>query len=175
MPVESVVAPMSSRTIGPLVGDHLDRQRGPVDALQAPQVEDGRRDAGAGVAGGDDRVGLAVADEAHADVDARVALAADGGSGMLLHGDRLGGLDDAARWPAAAPSMKRTDARLVADEDDVGVGLRARPVDAPRDDLLGRVVAAHRVDGDAHAAASTTAVERRSRSRSMRQDRHVRS
>ena len=84
-PVESVVAPMSSSTNGPAVGDHLDGQRRPVDALEPAQVEDRRGHAGAGVAGGHDRVGLALLDQAHADVDARVALAPHGGRGVLVH------------------------------------------------------------------------------------------
>ena len=78
------------------VGDHLDGQRGPVDARQAPEVEDRGGDAGARVAGRDDRVGLAVADEAHAHVDARVALAADGDGAAARPCPRVSrGLDDA--------------------------------------------------------------------------------
>ena len=40
---------------------------------------------------------------------------------------------------------------LVADEDDVDVGMSARPVDGAAHDLLGRVVAAHGVDRDTRA------------------------
>ncbi len=43
------------------VGDHLDGQRRPVDARQAAEARIAGRHAGAGVAGGDDGVGLAVA------------------------------------------------------------------------------------------------------------------
>ena len=57
--VESGLAPMSSRTKRSGVGDHLDRQRRPIDAGQAAQPEDRRGHAGAGVPGGDDGVGLA--------------------------------------------------------------------------------------------------------------------
>ena len=59
--VESGLAPMSSRTIGPAVGDHLDGERRPVDARQAAEAKDGGGHPGAGVAGRDDGVGLAVA------------------------------------------------------------------------------------------------------------------
>ena len=83
------------------VGDHLDGQRRPVHARQPPQVQDRRRHAGAGVTGRDDRVRAALADEAHADVDAGVALAAHRGGGVLVHAHRLGRLDDASRATAA--------------------------------------------------------------------------
>ena len=54
-------------------------------------------------------------------------------------------------WDGSGSSMKGADARLVADEDDLHVGVRPRPVDGAAHDLLGRVVAAHGVDGDARA------------------------
>ena len=54
-------------------------------------------------------------------------------------------------WAGSGPSMKGADARLVTDQDDVGLGVLPRPVDGAAHDLLGRVVAAHGVDGDAGA------------------------
>jgi hypothetical protein len=64
---------------GAFVGDHLDGQCRAIDAGQAAEAEDGSRHAGAGVAGRHDRVRLARSDEAHADVDAGIALASDRG------------------------------------------------------------------------------------------------
>ena len=71
------------------VGHHLDGQGRSVDAGQPAQVQDRRCDAGAGVTGRDDRVRPALADEAHADVDARVALAPHRRRGGLVHAHGL--------------------------------------------------------------------------------------
>ena len=49
-----------------------------------------------------------------------------------------------------APAI-RAQRRLVADEDPAVVGMVAGEVDDARDDLLGAVIAAHRVDGDPDA------------------------
>ncbi len=62
----------------------------------------------------------------------------------------LGGVDDRDVGRQRRPASGR-DARLVADEDDVVLGVRARVGERAGDDLLGAVVAAHRVDGDADA------------------------
>ena len=71
-------------------------------------------------------------------------------AGGLVHADRL------AAWTMRDVGRQRRvderpDARLVTDEDDVHVGMRARPVDRAAHDLLGCVVAAHGIDGDARA------------------------
>jgi hypothetical protein len=105
------------------------------------------------VTGGDHRIGVAVLDQAHAHVDARVALPPHGGSGLLVHGDRLRRLDEAdVGRPIGAD--ERADLRFVTDQDDVRVGMAAGPVDAADDNLLRSVVAAHRVHRDAHPAAN---------------------
>ena len=132
------------------VGDHLDRERWPVHARQALEVQDRGRDAGPAVTGGDDRVGLAVTDEAHADVDARVALAPDRDRGLLVHADRLRCGDDPDVLGQRAVDMG-SDRSLVADEDEVGVGMGASPVDGPCDDLHRAVVPTHRIDRDTWA------------------------
>ena len=49
-----------------LVGDHLDGERGAINALESPEIEDRRRDAGTGVTRCDHRVGRSLAHEAHA-------------------------------------------------------------------------------------------------------------
>ena len=53
--------------------------------------------------------------------------------------------------------MRRTIG-LVADEDQLVVGMGAGVVEGARDDLGRAVVAAHRVDGDADAAGSAASV-----------------
>ncbi len=50
--------------------------------------------------------------------------------------------------PAGARARMRSG---IADEDDLVVGLLGRVEERPRDDLLRTVVAAHRVDRQAHA------------------------
>ena len=98
--VESGLAPMSSRTIGPRVGDHLDGEGRPVDAGQAAEAEDGGGHAGAGVAGGHDRVGLAALDEVHRDEDRGVLLLAERQRGVLVHADDLRSRGRSRRWRA---------------------------------------------------------------------------
>jgi hypothetical protein len=46
-----------------------------------------------------------------------------------------------------------SDDRLVADQDDLVAGVRARVVQRARDDLRRSVIPAHRVDGDANPGA----------------------
>ena len=79
----------------PRVGDHLDGQPGPVDARQPAELEDAGRHPGTGVAGGHDRVGLAVADELRRDEDRRVLLLAQRERRVLVHADDGSGVDDA--------------------------------------------------------------------------------
>lgn len=133
-----------------LVGHQLDGQRGSVHAAQAAQKEDGRGNARAGVAGGYDGVGTARFDQAHADVDRRIALAPDGLRRMLFHRNGFARLNkrDVARHGRRAE--ERLDARFVANEQDLDVGMGGRPVDGAANYFLWRVVSAHRVDGDAN-------------------------
>ena len=143
---------MSSRTIGPDVGDHLDRERRAVDARQAAEPQDGGGHAGAGVAGGHDRVGLAALDEVHRDEDRRVLLLAQGERRDARPCRSPARRGRSRRWPAASPAIA-ADRRLVADEDDPVVGMAPGVVEGARDDLGRPVVAAHRVDRDADAGA----------------------
>ena len=135
---------------GPLVGDHLDGQRRAVHPGQATQAEDGGSHAGARVASRHDRVRPTLAHESHADVDAGVALATDGGGGLLLHPDVLRGVHDldVRRRP---PVQRGVHPGGVADEDEIGLRVGHGPGQAALDDLDGRVVAAHGVDGHADA------------------------
>ena len=133
----------------PAAGRDLDREAGPVDALQAAEAEDGGRHAGAGVARGHDRVGLALPDEVRGDEDRRVLLLAQGHRRVLVHADDLGRVDDAD--VRGARRREALDRGGVADEDDGVVGMRVRVGDGARHDLGRAVVAAHRVDRDPHA------------------------
>jgi hypothetical protein len=132
-----------------LRGRHLDGQRGSIDARQAPQVEDGRGDAGARMARGHDGIGQPVANEAHADVDRGIALPANGGRGMLVHVDDLAGVDDpdVARRGALGGDRAPNEL-LVADEDDLLVRVLAGMEKGALDRLGGPVVAAHGIDRD---------------------------
>ena len=99
--VESGFAPMSSSTIGPGGGDHLDGQRRPVDAGQATEAQDRGGHPGPGVTGGDDRVGLAALDEVDRDQDRRVLLLAEGERRDARPSRRPGWPGRSRRSPAA--------------------------------------------------------------------------
>ena len=72
-----------------MVGRDHDGDPGPEDALQAPDVQEARREHGAGVPGRDDGVGLAVADGANGPDERRVRLAAHGLGRLVVHLDHL--------------------------------------------------------------------------------------
>ena len=131
-------------------GHHLDRERRTIDAGQPAEPQDGRRHAGAGVAGGHHGVGLATPDEIHGHQDRRVLLLAQGERRVLVHGDDLrGGHDrDVGRQ---RPARGGADRRLVADQDQPVVGVAPGMVEGARDDLGDAVVTAHRVDRDANS------------------------
>ena len=84
----------SSRTDGPSRAGITTAIAGPVDLGQAPDVEQARRERRARVPGGDDRVGLAVADSAAREDERALRLGAHGLDGLLVHLDRLGRLDE---------------------------------------------------------------------------------
>ena len=128
--VESGLAPMSSRTIGPLVGDHLDGERRAVDAGQAAEAQDRGGHPGAGVAGGDDGIGLAAPDQVDRDEDRRVLLLAQGERRVLVHADDLAGGDD--RDVGRQVAGDAADDGLVADEDEPVVRVRSGVVEGAR-------------------------------------------
>ena len=101
---------------GSSVGRHLDRQRGPVDAGQASESEDGGGHAGARVAGGDEGLRAALLHEVGCDEDRRVLLLAERLRRMLVHPDDLGGVDDLGVRRELA--RDRSDGVGVTDEED---------------------------------------------------------
>ena len=76
-------------------GHHVGRQRRAVDAVDPAEAEDGGGHRGAGRAGADDRIGVAVTDEIGGDDDRGSALRAQRGGGVLPHPDHLGRVDEA--------------------------------------------------------------------------------
>jgi len=67
---------------------------GAVDAFEGAEDHFGGGHGGTGVAGGDEAVGVAFADEPEADAHGAVFFGADGGGGLVGHADPLGGMDD---------------------------------------------------------------------------------
>ncbi len=143
---------MSRKTNGPDFGDHLDRQCGPVDARQAAQPQDRGGHAGARVTGGHDGVGLAAPDEVGGDEDRGVLLLAQGEGRMLVHLDDLRGVDDRHVRSGQRRAGDLHDRGPVADEDHVVRRVLRGVAEGAVDDLLGGVVATHRVDRDADPA-----------------------
>ena len=77
----------------PLRRDH-DGDPGAVNAGQPPDVEQRRRQHRARVPGGDDGVGVTVADRADGATSDEFGLRPHGLGGVLVHRDRLGRLDE---------------------------------------------------------------------------------
>ena len=120
--VESGLAPMSSRTIGPESVIIWTASAGRSTPGEPPEAQHRGGHPGAGVPGGDDGVGLAALDQVDRHEDRGILLLAQGQRGMLVHADDLGGLDDRDVVPAAAG--EGGDDRLVADEDQPVGGVR---------------------------------------------------
>ena len=78
-------------------------QRGSVDATHASEDEQRRGHRRAGIAGRDDRVGLAALHQTRRDADRRVVASPQSGRGMLAH------LDDAARVRDLDPRALRAE------------------------------------------------------------------
>ena len=70
---------------------------------------------------------------------------------MLVHLDDLARRDD-LDVRRQLPGGVLADARRIADEQDVVLGMGASVIERARDDLGGAMVAAHRVDGEADPA-----------------------
>ena len=109
-----------------------------LDALDAAHPQQRRGHRGAGVAGGDHRRCLLVADGLGRTHQRRVLLPAHAAGGVLVHGDDLGRLDQ--RQVTAIREVGRTD-----QDDRYSLGSGAL---GALDDLAGCTVAAHGVDRD---------------------------
>ncbi len=147
---ESTLAPTSTITAGlPLrVGKALaSAGRSTPGIMPMHRLGDGHD--GAGIAGGDESIGLAVAHQAGGDADRGVALGADGLGGAVVHGDDLAGVDDfdGQAAPAVVFRQLRLEDVLLTDEDHVDV-LAPGGAHGAVDFRRGRVVASHCVDSD---------------------------
>jgi hypothetical protein len=135
------------------LGGEEDGDAGAIGAGEGFEHEDAGGDEGAGVAGGDDRFGLAFLGELdHAD-DGGVAFAADGIDGGVVHGDDLGGVFDAEFVAGACKGIAEVlaDDVLIADEDELIAILEEREgVEGTLQDLCGGLIATHGINGDAH-------------------------
>jgi hypothetical protein len=143
-------------------GDHVGRERRTVDPADAPKAEDRGGHRGAGRAGADHRIGVAVADQIRGDDDRGAALRAQRGGRMLPHLDHLGRVDEAQVGGLWAPVLGDLafDARHVTDKDDLVSGSSDGVVDRSADDFARGEIATHRVDRDPHRSLELLAFGR---------------
>ena len=123
-------------------------QRGTVDAGNRAQHDFRRGHGGAGVAGGDEAIGLAFAHHAQADAHGGVALGANR-LHLVFHGDVFAGVDDfdgQARGRGVAIQF-RLDLGFGADQQHAHAVL-ARGVYRALNLRLGRAVGTHRIQRD---------------------------
>ncbi len=135
----------------PARGDHLDGQRGAVDAGQAPEPQDRGGHPGPGVTGAHDGVGISALDHVDGHEDGRILLLAKRQRRMLVHPDDLAGMDD--RDVGGKLARDPANDRLVTDEEELVLRVRPRMIEGAGHDLRGTVIAAHRVDRDADPGA----------------------
>ena len=123
-----------------------------VHAGNAPDLERGRRENAAGVAEGNERVGLAVADQFGGAGNGRILFFAERNDRLVVHLHDFAGVDHAHAMIAETPCRQGgMDVRLVADEikgGDFFAGLQ-RQFGAGNDDPA-TVVAAHDIHCDSH-------------------------
>jgi len=114
-------------------------------SLDGPELPLAGKDAGSGVAGAHQRLGLAARHQAGRRGDRRVALGAQGFPGRLVQLDDVAGVVDAdVRGIIGERVEHGLDARLVPDQHALDRG-RERGVGDPAYDLLGSELPAHRV------------------------------
>ena len=165
-----------------LLGGREDRADGRArEALVQAQEDRGRGHLGAGVAGGDEGVGLAFGLELDADGHRRVGLSADGDRGFVGHLDDVRGVDDLQtrrRFDHEGRSGGELRVQLLADDafasDELELVRRTEFLDhhqCGRDRRRWGVVAPHRIQGDASHGVRRRGLRlaaRRRRSRSSR-------
>jgi hypothetical protein len=118
-------------------GDHYG-DPGTEDAGEPPDMEERRGEHRSRVPGGDDRVGLAVANRADGACQRRIRLCPDGFGRLLVHRDQV----------SAGNQLEPVRVEVRPAEEDRGDRLGGG-CDGAREDLAGRVVAAQGVDRDA--------------------------
>ena len=135
----------------PLERRHDGGDAGPADVLEEQPQGEARRDHGAGVAGTDDGLHLALGQELPAAADGVVRLLAQGHDRRFFHGDDLVQWKISRRSRTAwALASKRFDLGLIADQDNAQVRIGLNGLHGAADDRPGSVVAAHRVQRDLH-------------------------
>ena len=143
---------------------HDRRDAGPVDAGEHPQLHLRRGDERAGVAGRDERLGLAVGEQVACAGDGGILLAAQRIGGAVGHVDDLAGVVDRVALGQRGGNFQMgqllADPRLVADENDLDVGVLLQRLDGAGHRAGGGEVPAHRIKSDLHADALSTAGRR---------------
>ena len=108
-----------------------------IHAGDAAQLESGRRKNAAGVAEGNDRIGLAVMDKFGAAANGTVAFFAKRGDGFVVHRHDFAGMNDLnAQIVTTGRDQRGLDFRLITNQKECGdfcVGLQRTP-DALDDD-----------------------------------------
>ena len=129
---------------------HGDNGR-PLDALETAEAGDGQGQDSPGVAGTDDRSGVARFDMLKRDVQRRVAFVAHGRSRRVAHADRLGGvLDGQQRGFFGLDTFKLVQNTVsIADQQDLDAVLPGGG-DRTLDDGTWGIVAAHGINCDIH-------------------------
>lgn len=126
---------------------------GTVDAGNHSDDGFGDRHHGAGVAGGDKAVGVAIADQTGCDADAGIPFGSESLGRIVLHGDHFAGVDDADGQvsPAVVLGQLGFEDVLFPDKDQVDV-LVARSANCAVNLGSGRVIATHCIDSDGYHA-----------------------
>ena len=136
--------------------------RGALDAVVEAEQHGGGGEGGAGVAGGEEGVGPPLLLQVEADHEARLGLLPDGRERLLAHADDVSRLVDleAAAVDVGMWGELGLDDLGTADQLDHELVRQARErLQHPGDFGLRRLVAPHRVHGDAnHAQASSTSI-----------------
>ncbi len=128
-----------------------DGDRRPRDARDRAQAQERDREEGPAIAGRDDRLRPPVTYEVHGDAERRFVALAHGLCGARVHGDGGRGVHDLAAVARARLVEQRPKPSLVADDQHMAQTL-ASGEDRSGDDLIGGVVSAHRIDGDARTS-----------------------
>ena len=126
--------------------------RRPLHAGMEPEQQGARGHDGAGVARGDERIGLPLLLEGEPHDDRRLGFAADRGEGLVAHPHDVGRLDDVEPLAVhvGVAAQRRFDVRRAPDELDAKARWQlAQGLRHPLDFHLRRVIPAHRVERDA--------------------------
>ena len=123
-------------------------ERGTIDAGQSAEDDFGGSHGGAGVAGGDETIGEAIAHQAQTDADGGIALAADGVD-FVVHGDDFAGVNDFDGKARGAGVAGEIGAQTICGTDEQDAhAVVARRLQGAFDFGLRRLVGPHRIQSD---------------------------